>query len=585
MKTLILVGLLLVTPFALTAQAPEGAALPRASESITVSGPPGAIISFRPRGTTTVELRGTEHIPRAFISLKVQNRRGFVEIDINRGAIKGLEPPWTFGPDFLTYVLWVVSVDGAASNIGEITFERGQPISINVTTPYQTFWMMVTAEPDFAVHDPSPVVVLVSQSQADVSTGNKGFPIPGRLIYHTNYTQYKIGELAEEPTGAPIHLLQARKAIEFASQSGILATPTSRDTESLPEEERTRETLEVARSYLAQAELEFRRSGRNDQTIQFARAATQIAENARALALGAVGGLTVLQLERELDKLEADVGPLRRAADEARLALARSQRELASLREQLTEIDSLGDQLAQLEAALDRERGLTRELESQLLALREQISLLEGQLGTAGQEAAGLRSDRDAICAELNKQLSSLGQLTETGGDLMLNLASDILFDFNRYDLRPAARETLAKLAVLRLMLFSRAAVRYEGHTDLAGEEDYNQWLSEQRALAVYRYFLQDRLSYAAQASDRADAQEKLRSVEALLNMNFNAARRAPDRRQELLDRLGDAVTGRGMREPLIPVQGANEENRRVTLIFPEAQAGQLSSLCAAATR
>jgi hypothetical protein len=39
------------------------------------------------------------------------------------------------------------------------------------------------------------------------------------------------------------------------------------------------------------------------------------------------------------------------------------------------------------------------------------------------------------------------------------------------------------------------------------------------------------------------------------------------------------------MREPLIPVQGANEENRRVTLIFPEAQAGQLSSLCAAATR
>ena len=51
------------------------------------------------------------------------------------------------------------------------------------------------------------------------------------------------------------------------------------------------------------------------------------------------------------------------------------------------------------------------------------------------------------------------------------------------------------------------------------------------------------------------------------------------------LDRLDDAVAGRGMREPLIPVQGANEENRRVTLIFPEAQAGQLTSLCAAATR
>ena len=57
MKTLILVGLLLVTPFAAAAQAPEGAALPRASEAITVSGPPGAIISFRPRGNACTCVR------------------------------------------------------------------------------------------------------------------------------------------------------------------------------------------------------------------------------------------------------------------------------------------------------------------------------------------------------------------------------------------------------------------------------------------------------------------------------------------------------------------------------------------------
>lgn len=89
-----------------------------------------------------------------------------MELDINQRGITGLKPAHLFGKDFLTYVLWAVSVDGKAANLGEITFDGPNPVSINVTTPYQTFWLMVTAEPDYAVSAPSPQVVLYSVSQS-----------------------------------------------------------------------------------------------------------------------------------------------------------------------------------------------------------------------------------------------------------------------------------------------------------------------------------------------------------------------------------------------------------------------------------
>lgn len=572
MKRALLVACVLLTVAAgLGAQQAQRPLLAPAVQAIEVPSPGDAILSFRPRGTTVVGLKATERMPNASVVLKVESRPGFVEIDINRGDIKGLEPASRFGRDFLTYVLWVVSVDGAAMNIGEITFEGGAPISINVTTPYQTFWMMVTAEPDYAVNDPSPVVVLVSQAQAGDAT-NKAHPVPSGLIYYTNYTDYDTSPAGELPANVPSELLQARKAVELAANSGILARPTPESEEPLPDELRTRETLRLARDFLSRAETAFEKEGRSQEAIQWARTAAQIAENARALARGAVGGIYVRQLDRELQKLRAQYA-------ECAQELARARRELESLRDRQT----------QLEAALDAERRRTKELESQLLALKERISLLESELAAARaeleqarKENAALRVERDKICAELRRQLASLGQLQERGGELVLTLASDILFDFDRYDLRPVARENLAKLAVVRELLLPNSAVRYEGHTDLVGEEDYNQWLSEQRALAVYRYFLQDRLARIQDEAARKQLEAQLSRVEQLLKMTYQQARRQAAPRQELLTPLGDTVIGKGMREPVTPEKGPNERNRRVTLSFPEAPTGELTALCPA---
>ena len=278
---------------------------------IEVKEPGGQILSYRYlSGSTEVRMQGTRRAPEARARLKIGSRPGFVEVDINRGAISGLQPARQFGRDFLTYVLWAVSVDGRAANLGEITFQGENPVSINVTTPYQTFWLMVTAEPDYAVADPSPLVILysVSQSVADAPQDKQALTIRKPLFYYTHYTAYDSSPGALEP--GPNELLQARKAVELASKSGILAADRHIRT-ATKEEEQTREALELAKTFLAQAEGAYKKNPKGNDGVQFARTAAQIAENARALALGAVGGVLVRRLETELQALQSELEKLR----------------------------------------------------------------------------------------------------------------------------------------------------------------------------------------------------------------------------------------------------------------------------------
>jgi hypothetical protein len=271
----------------------------------------GQILSYRHlAGSTDVQMRGTRLAPKARVQLKVGSRPGFVEIDINRGNITGLKPAHTLGKDFLTYVLWAVSVDGRASNLGEITFEDNEPISINVTTPYQTFWLMVTAEPNFAVVDPSPQVVLYSVRQKSLKTNDRrALPIRSDIFYFSHYTSYDTGRAAN-PQRAPNQLLQARKAVELASKSGILAVDAPGD---MKEDQYTRESLSQARTFLARAEEAYRKDPASRDVIQFARTAAQSAENARSLAMGAVGGLVARRLENQVARLRAKLAKLERS--------------------------------------------------------------------------------------------------------------------------------------------------------------------------------------------------------------------------------------------------------------------------------
>ena len=308
----------------LTAQQHNAAEEPGQIKVIQVREPDGEVLSYgdlsRP---TEVSLGGTGLARQARIKLKIQGassgslffrkrRPGFVEIDINRGNITGLQPPNQFGKDFLTYVLWAVSGDGKASNLGEITSGGQKPISINARTPYQAFWLMVTAEPDFAVVDPSPQVVLYSiDENARKETAEKKVPPKkANLWFYTHYSDYDSAPTAAE--AAPNELLQARKAVELASRSGVRAIAGPKNTAA---------NLTRAKSFLGQAENAYKKHPSANNVVQSARTAAQIAENARALALGAVGGNLIRQLEDELARVRSELEETRAELSKANARL------------------------------------------------------------------------------------------------------------------------------------------------------------------------------------------------------------------------------------------------------------------------
>ena len=290
--------------------AAQQATQPATLKYLSLKEPDGQILSYRYQaGATDVKLQGTKQAPKAHIKLKIGSRPGFVELDINRGVIYGLEPAQHFGKDFLTYVLWAVSVDGRAANLGEITFNGQSPVSINVTTPYQTFWLMVTAEPDYAVADPSPMVVLYSidQSGGEEAPEKRAQRIEGKLAYYTHYTSYDASP--HSPEAVPNELLQARKALELAVKAGA-STGDRRGQAVSNDEKQIGTALNMATLYLKKAEAAFLKEPTGSDVVQYSRTSAQIAENARALSLGAVGDVALRRLEEEVKTLQSELQKL-----------------------------------------------------------------------------------------------------------------------------------------------------------------------------------------------------------------------------------------------------------------------------------
>jgi len=141
-------------------------------------------------------------------------------------------------------------------------------------------------------------------------------PIKGDLFFLTHYAAYET-----TPGGAvesiPNQLLQARKAVALASKSGVLAAG-GKSNASLKEVAHTHEALAQAKAFLARSEAAYKENPRDQAVVQFARTSAQSAENARALAVGAVGGLLVRQLESDLAEVRDELAKLKMAEAAAR---------------------------------------------------------------------------------------------------------------------------------------------------------------------------------------------------------------------------------------------------------------------------
>jgi outer membrane protein OmpA-like peptidoglycan-associated protein len=388
-------------------------------------------------GSTKVDLKATELMPQASGEAKVEikSKAGRANVGVNA---KGLMPPSTLGAEFLTYVVWVVTPEGRTGNTGELLLNKNGDGKLSATTPAQTFSLIVTAEPYFAVRVPSEMVVLQSQTRKD--TKGKIFPVSEyKLMKRAQYQ--KMGNplaLTLDPN-VPLEIYEARNAVEVAKSHAA--------------DKYAPEVFSKAEASLKATEKLLAGKADKNTVISNARQTAQFAEDARAVSVQRQDAERIVQ-EREAAAAKAKAGAEAKAALEAAEAKQKAD-----------------------EAAAEAKRKADAEIAAQEAARK----LAEGQKMAAEREKQQLR-------ARLLEQFNRVLPTTDTNRGLVVNMG-DVLFDTGKSDLRSEAREALAKLTGI-VLNYPSLRLAIEGYTDSTGTADFNQTLSEKRAAAVRDYLI-----------------------------------------------------------------------------------------------
>src|SRR5881409_4307417 len=143
-------------------------------------------VNYRHRGgSTRLDFRGTPLLPDAHGEAEVEGRKGYMEI---KAELKDLQPASRFGPEYLTYVLWAITPEGRPVNLGEVLLDENNRGVLDVTTDLQAFGMIVTAEPYFAVTQPSDVVVMENFVRSDTAGKIEEIAAKFELLQRGQYT-------------------------------------------------------------------------------------------------------------------------------------------------------------------------------------------------------------------------------------------------------------------------------------------------------------------------------------------------------------------------------------------------------------
>jgi outer membrane protein OmpA-like peptidoglycan-associated protein len=489
------------------AQAPANQAPQRVSPGetplfrVTVVGRTTAAINYRPRsGDTKIDFAGTTLMPQAKGYAEVSGEKGYIRIDAH---FDELEPPSRFGAEYLTYVLWAITPEGRATNLGEVQFDD-KDARVKVTTELQAFGMIVTAEPYFAVTQPSDAVVIENvvrdSTKGNIETIQAKYELLKRGTYLMNQDAAALKRKPLEP-GAPLDLAQARNAVELARLAGA--------------DRYAADTYVKASRLLADAEVAREKGKKGNDVQQPARQAAQTAEDARLVALqrqeeafAAAQRAAAAERERliqqqalaaQQDALEAQ---RRVQQEQERARQEQERRRQAELEAQAAtasrqEADRLRLAAEQQQQALQQARAeadaARAAAESERQRAEDALRLAEQQAQDARAAAAQSEQEKDRIRQQLREQLNVILETRETARGLIVNL-SDVLFDTGSANLKPGAREKLARVAGI-LSSHPDLHVAIEGHTDSVGSDDYNQQLSERRAESVRAYLVQQRVA------------------------------------------------------------------------------------------
>ncbi len=436
-------------------------------------------------GSTPIDFRGTELMPAARGRATVDSKMGSTKIETR---MEKMTPASQYGPEYMTYVLWAITPEGRANNLGEVVLQ-GDHANLLSTTDLQSFGLIVTAEPYFAVTQPSDVVVAENfvnkETEGTIQQVDAKYELLKRGQYVFNRSLYKQPKV--DPKG-PLQLGQAENAVEIARLAGA--------------EKYASETFQKAMVDLRNAEDFLNGKSKDRKRAETnAREATQMAEDARiitfrkmdeeALANERAAAAAREADEREKARISAEQTRMeqqRRAqaeADQRASEMARQQAEKAKMEAQEATQQADAARSAAEKAAADAARERAAADAARLAAEQQQQSALaEADRAKLGMQKA--EAEKAELRERLRKQLNLILETRESARGLIVNV-SDVLFDFNKYTLKPGAREKLAKVAGI-LLAYPGLNIKVEGHTDSVGSDEYNMKLSESRASSVRDY-------------------------------------------------------------------------------------------------
>jgi outer membrane protein OmpA-like peptidoglycan-associated protein len=464
-------------------------------------------VTYEARRTTKVDLVGTPLMPRT---------RGEAEI---KAKMRDLTPPTQFGPEYLTYVLWAIPPQGRAKNLGEVRLDDGKN-EIEATVDVQTFSMIVTAEPYYAVTTPSEVVVMENAIRQETRGRTSIATLEYEIVPRGAYLAGGPSTLPPPNSKEPPDVQQARNAVAIAGIADAdKFVPTNAGT---------------ARRLLAETEdLVARKKSKRD-IISHARATVQAAEEARLQSVEQRAEAEALAQKQAADareKAARDAAALEaarraaadqeRAAAEQKRAAAEKERAAAEQERQRAELAAKESAALKQQAELAAQQAVEEQrkaeearreaerLRAEAEAARKdaEAARVQAEAARADAQAQAVRADalraqaeqdRAALRATLLRQFSEILDTRDTARGLIVNVG-DVLFETGRYELRPAAREKLARFSGI-VLAHPGLTIQAEGFTDSTGTDEINERLSQQRATAVGDYLITQGVS-----SDRVD--------------------------------------------------------------------------------
>jgi outer membrane protein OmpA-like peptidoglycan-associated protein len=447
-------------------------------------------VNYRNRGgSTSVDFKGTSLMPSIAGHAKVDGKAGRLVID---AELNHMDPAQRVGNQYLTYVLWAVTPEGRAVNLGEVLPGGNGKDKLTVTTDLQAFGLIVTAEPYFAVTHPSDKVVaenvILNDTKGFEESIDAKFDVLEGREYVIDVPAEQLPSAQAQPN-VPLDLLEARDAVAIAKAAGA--------------QEYARDSIMKAEDMLQRAEDYYQRKQGRTPIGTAARGATQMAEDARVLTLRKKEGERQESARRAAAdataKAEADAEAARQRAQDAQArsdedARRRAEAEEAQAEAERRQAATLAEQQqaqAQAEAARQAAEDAQRkmqEAQNELAQAEQQREQAQSQTEAAQRQTQEAIRQKEELRARLLAQLNQVLQTRDTARGLIVSMP-DVLFDFNKYTLKPDARERLARISGI-VLAYPDLKLDIEGHTDSIGSDEYNQTLSEKRAETVRGYLV-----------------------------------------------------------------------------------------------